>query len=309
MPRKVILDMDPGYDDALALCVALGANELDVVAVTATGGNVPPSQASRNLQALVEQLDPPRWPRIGAASADQLLRTDARHIHGADGLCGAHLPVAELANRHMSIKVLADEIRQAPGEVTLIATGPLTNIADLLRCDPELAASIGHLIILGGCVAAPGNVTAAAEFNMFCDAEAARQVFSSPVTKTLVPIDVTNQLVLTFDLLARLEQRQSRTTKLLQKILPGAFRSVRQQLGVEGIYAHDAVAVVAALRPALFTMETMYGDVETSGELTHGATIFDRRTNSTEQPNMDVAVEMDVAGVEAVIVQTIESAA
>lgn len=309
MPRKVILDMDPGYDDALALCVALGTTDLEVVAVTATGGNVPPAQASRNLQALVEQLDPPRWPRIGAASPEQVLRTDARHLHGADGLCGANLPVAELANRHTSLKVLADEIRQAPGDVTVIATGPLTNIADLLRCDPEIATSIGHLIILGGCVSASGNVTAAAEFNVFCDAEAARQVYRSPVTKTLVPIDITNQLVLNFDLLRRLEKCDSRTSALLQKILPGAFRTVRQHLGVEGIYAHDAVAVVAALRPALFTMERMYGDVETSGEITHGATVFDRRTNSSEQPNMDVALEMDVEGVEAVIIQAIESAA
>ncbi len=89
MPRKVILDMDPGYDDAVALCLALASEELDVVAVTATGGNVGPRQASRNVQAIIEQVDPPRWPRIGSASTEQILRTDARHLHGDDGLCGA----------------------------------------------------------------------------------------------------------------------------------------------------------------------------------------------------------------------------
>ena len=308
MPRKVILDMDPGYSDAVALCVALAAEELEVVAVTATGGNVGPKQTTRNVQAIVEQLDPKRWPRIGGASADQILRTDARHLHGEDGLCGANFEVAELANRHMSVKVLGDEIRRSPGDITVIATGPLSNIFDLLRYDPDLAGQIGHLIMCGGAVTAPGDVTPVAEFNIYCDSEAAQQVFASPVTKTLVPLDVTSQVMLRFDFLERLKSRNTRTSALLQRILPGAYRSARQHQGIEGIYVNDAVAVVAAMRPSLFTVERMYGDVETAGTLTHGATIFDRRANSVEQPNIDVAMEMDSAAVEAVIVQTLETA-
>ncbi|MCO6045489.1 nucleoside hydrolase [Aeoliella sp. ICT_H6.2] len=308
MPRKVILDMDPGYDDAIALCVALAAEELEVISVTATGGNVEPKLASRNVQALIEQLDPPRWPRIGAASPDQILRADARHLHGDDGLCGAHFQVAPLANQHLSVKVLGDEIRKSPGNITVVATGPLSNISDLLRCEPDLASKIGHLIILGGTVSAPGNITAAAEFNIYCDSDAASQVFRSPVTKTMIPLDLTNEIVLGFDFLERLKTLESRTSKLLQKILPGAYRSSRQHLGIEGINAHDAVAVVAAMRPSLFTTQRLYGDVETSGTLTHGATVFDRRPHSVEQPNMDVAVEMDAAAVEAVIVDTLRKA-
>lgn len=308
MPRKVILDMDPGFDDAMALCLALGSDDLEVIAVTATGGNVAPKLASRNVQALIEQLDPKRWPRIGAASPDQMLRVEARHLHGDDGLCGAHFQVAELANRHMSVKVLGDEIRKAPGDVTVVATGPLSNISDVLRCEPDLASMIGHLIILGGTVCAPGNVTAAAEFNIYCDSEAAAQVFRSPVTKTLVPIDVTNEIVLGFDFLDQLKQRESRTSTLLQKVLPGAYRMSRQQLGMEGIHVHDAVGVVAAIRPDLFTMERMFGDVETGGNLTHGTTIFDRRTNPTEQPNMDVAMEIDAEAATKLIVETLLAA-
>ncbi|WP_442484818.1 nucleoside hydrolase [Aeoliella sp. SH292] len=308
MPRKVILDMDPGYDDALALCVALAAEELDVIAVTATGGNVAPKLASRNVQAVVEQLDPVRWPRIGAASPEQMLRVDARHLHGDDGLCGAQFQVAELANRHLSMKVLADEIRRAPGDVTVVAMGPLTNISDLLRCEPDLASMIGHLIIVGGTVTAPGNVTAAAEFNIYCDSEAASQVFKSPVTKTILPMDITSEVMLGFDFLEKLKSQDSRTSALLQRILPGAYRSSRQHLGIEGIYVRDVVGVVAAMRPSLFTTERMYGDVETGGNLTHGATVFDRRPHSAEQPNMDVATEMDAAAVEAVIVETISRA-
>ncbi len=216
--------------------------------------------------------------------------------------------VAELANRHLSVKVLGDEIRKAPGDITVVATGPLSNISDLLRYDPDLARTIGHLIILGGAVEAPGNVTAAAEFNIYCDSEAARQVFKSPVTKTLIPIDVTNQVMLGFDFLDRMKARDSSTSRLLQRILPGAYRSVRQHLGLEGIPVHDAVAVVAAMRPALFTTSRLHGDVETAGELTHGATIFDRRSTTAEQPNMDVATEIDATAVEAAIVETLERA-
>lgn len=308
MPRQVILDMDPGYDDAIALCLALAAEELDVVAVTATGGNVEPEQASRNVQAVVEHLDPKRWPRIGAASPEQILRTNARHLHGDDGLCGAGLQVAELANRHRSVKVLSDEIRKSPGDITIVATGPLSNIADMLRYEPDLAGMIGHLIIRGGTLAAPGNVTAAAEFNIYCDSEAARQVFNSPVTKTVIPIDVTGEVILGFDFLERLKSRDSPSSMLLERILPGAYRAARQHLGIEGILVHDVVALVAAMRPALFTMQRMYGDVETAGELTHGETVFDRRAVTAEQPNMDVAVEMDAAAVESAIVESLDAA-
>lgn len=308
MNRKVLLDMDPGFDDALALALALAAPEVDVVAVTATGGNISPPQASRNVQALVEFLDPSLRPRIGRASDEQILRSDARHLHGPDGLSGANFDVAELVNQHTSLKVLSEEIRRAPHEVTILATGPLTNIANLIRSDPDIATLIGHLIIAGGTVSAPGNATAAAEFNVYCDSEAAKVVFQSPITKTLIPLDVSNQLTLGFEFLETVKRAKSRTAELLERILPGAYRSYRQWLGVEGIQVQAAVALVAALRPGLFTMRAMYADVETVGELTHGVTVMDRRSNSNERPNMDVAVEIEAAAVEATLLRLFEGA-
>jgi inosine-uridine nucleoside N-ribohydrolase len=297
MARKVILDMDPGVDDALALCLALAEDQLDVLAVTATGGNVPPEQATINVQALVEHLDPSRRPRLGAASLDQFIRADGGRIFGADGLCGAELAVAELHHRHPSVKVICDEVRAAPSDVTIITTGPTSNIAAALKQQPDLASIIGHLIILGGTLSGPGNITAAAEFNVYCDAEAARAVFHSRVTKTLIPIDISSRITFFYDLLERIPGDMSRTGRLLRRLLPGAFLAYRQSLGIEGIYVHDAVAVVAALHPELFTTERLYGDVETEGELTHGATVFDRRHQPEGQPNMDVVVDLDVAGV------------
>ena len=307
MARKVILDVDPGVDDAVAMCLALAAPELDVLAITAVGGNVPAEQATRNVQAIVEQLDPPRWPRLGAASSDQMLRVDARHLFGADGLCGTHFPCAELHHQRPSAKVIVDEVRAAPGDVTIVALGPLSNIAAVLK-QPDLAPLIGHLIIFGGTLSGPGNVTPAAEFNIYCDAEAAREVFRSQVTKTLIPLDVTTRILFGFDMLQKIPGDESRIGSLLQRLLPGAFRAYRQQLGLEGIHLHDAVALIAVMHPELFTTERMHGEVETEGTLTHGATVFDRRRFPESRPNLDVAVDVDEAAVADCIYRTLRAA-
>jgi inosine-uridine nucleoside N-ribohydrolase len=163
--------------------------------------------------------------------------------------------------------------------------------------------------MIGGTLGGPGNVTAAAEFNIYCDAEAARSVFHSPVTKTLIPIDITSRVVLSFDLLEKIPNGHSRHGELLRRLLPGAFRTYRQHLGIEGIHLHDAVAIIAALEPELFTTERMYGDVETDGTLTYGATVFDRRRNPDSRPNMDVAVDMDASAVTERIVNRLTRAA
>ena len=308
MARKVILDVDPGIDDAVAMCLALATPELDVLAITAVGGNVQADQATRNVQAIVEQLDPPRWPRLGAASSDQMLRIDARHLFGTDGFCGAHFPCAELHHQRPSVKVISDEVRAAPGDVTIIALGPLSNIAAALQQQPDLASIIGHLIILGGTVSGPGNITPAAEFNMYCDAEAARDVFRSQVTKTLIPIDVTTRILFGFDMLQKIPGDESRIGSLLKRLLPGAFRTYRQQLGLEGIHLHDAVAVVAAIHPELFTTERMHGEVETDGTLTHGVTVFDRRRHPENRPNLDVAIDVDEEAVADCIYRMLNAA-
>ena len=290
------------------MCLAICDPRLDVVAVTATGGNVPPEQATRNVQTIVEQLDPPRWPRVGAADPMQPLRTDRRALCGNDGLCGAEFRVAELHHRHSSVKLIADEIRAAPGELTIIAGGPLSNIANVLQREPDLATQVGHLIIVGGTLNGPGDVSAAAEFNTYCDAEAARHVLLSPVTKTLLPLDVSLTAELDIGLLDQLPGESSDVGRVLQAILPGAFRAYRQRLGLEGIYVPEALAVVAVAHPELLTTEALYGDVETSGALTHGATVLDRRQVGAGQPNMDVATAIDAEAAIDCILRTLQAA-
>jgi len=308
MPKKVIIDVDPGIDDAVALAMALFDPRLEVVAVTATGGNVPPEQATRNVQTIIGLLDPPRWPRIGAAARDQLLSADSRHIYGADGLGNANFPAAELHNVHPSEKVIYDEVRAAPEEITIVALGPLTNLALAFQRDPGLPAHIGSVVMAGGTVTASGNITPAAEFNVFCNPLAARAVFRSAITKSLLPLDVTEKLLFGFDFLDQIPDEFSRVGQVLRKILPHYYRTHRQMLGREGIHLRDAVALTAVTNPELFEFVEMAGDVETSGDLTQGATVFDRRSVREWRPNMDVAVNVEPAAVKDNILRCLKSA-
>ena len=266
MPRKVIFDVDPGIDDAVAVCMGLFDPNLEVVAITSVGGNVPPAQAARNVQVILSQMDPPRWPRIGAATApDQGLPTEGRRIFGPDGLGGVPFDVAVRRDLHPSEKVICDEVRAAPEAVTILACGPLTNIARAFLRDPQLPSLLGQLIIVGGTVTSPGNITPAAEFNIYCDPQAARTVFRTPCTKILVPLDVTNPVELTLDMLPRLPEESTRVGRFVRKILQAAFRGYRQDLGLEAIRIHDVVGLVALTHPELFTFAEMAGDVETMG--------------------------------------------
>lgn len=295
MPRKVIIDCDPGIDDAVALALALFDPRLDVVAVTATAGNVSAEQSGRNVQSIIEQLDPPRFPRIGTATPlDSSPGVDGRLLHGDDGLGNAGLQVSRLHHQHTSEKILCDEVRAAPEQITIICLGPLTNIARAFQRDPALPSLVGRLILAGGSVLAGGDVTAAAEFNMFYDPDGARQVFRSPTTKTLVPLDVTQQLAFNVGLLQELPGDFTRVGRFLRKIVPHAFRAYHQRLGRESIPLQAVVAWLAAAQPELFRMTEMTGDVETRGELTTGATIFDRRPNVPGRADMEVALEVDV---------------
>jgi inosine-uridine nucleoside N-ribohydrolase len=304
MPRKVIIDCDPGIDDALALTLALFDPRLEVVAVNAVAGNVSAERATLNVQAIVEQLDPPRYPRLGAATADDdVPYTDGRHLHGPDGLGGAGFAVSKLARQHVAEKLISDEVRAAPGDVTIICLGPLTNVARALTREPELVDLISRIIIRGGCVNGIGDVTPCAESNIYADPTAARTIFKSPITKTLIPLDVTNQVIWNLDLLEKLPADFSRAGRLVRAILPYLFRSHRQQLGLESIRLPDVVGLCAVLHPELFHTEELAGDVETGGEIATGTTIFDRRPNSPHRADIEVALEIDAAAVADCIVR------
>src|SRR5262249_12413381 len=184
MAEKVILVADPGIDGAFAIALALNDPGLEVLALAATAGNVPAEQATRNAHIIVEQIDPPRLPRIGAALAVDYER-HATDLHGPDGLGGQDFPSVELHHPTPGDKLIADTLRQHPNEVSVLVMGPATALARALDRDPEVARLINRLVVVGGAWHEPGDVSACAEFHFWCDPASARQVLRSGAPVTL----------------------------------------------------------------------------------------------------------------------------
>lgn len=304
MARKVIIDCDPGVEDAVALALALFDPRLEVIAITGVAGEVQAEQATQNIQAVIDHLDPARFPRVGAASAHLTAPlVETPKMSGEDGLAGEAWHVPQLAHQHSSDKIICDELRTDPELVTIVCLGPLTNIARAFQRDPSLANTVGRIIMLGGAVNGIGNVTPAAEFNMFYDPESAQTIFRSPTTKTLVPLDVTRAVTFGLDLIGELPSDNTRAGAFLRKLMTHSFRAHRQVFALESIYLHAAVGVMVAIHPELFEMRDLAGDVEIRGELTSGATVFDRRPECRPRANMEVAVEVDAVAVRDAVVR------
>ncbi len=310
MPQKIIIDADPGIGDALAIAIALADPELDVIALTAVGGAVSAVQAGRNLQALVEAIDPPKWPRIGQAEASQRMVeaesvapspewvSQQRLLHGPDGLGEFSVAVADLHHPRDAAKLMTELVREYPDEITLLTLGPLSNVALAADRDAGFLGSLRSLVCLAGTVASEGDVTAVAEFNVFHHPEAARVVLKNPTMKSIVPRDVSHKVMLTFDQFDRLGLSDAtRCGELFRSLLPFSLRAHRQYLGVEGIWLAEVTALAAISQPRLFKQTTLSIDVETEGQLTRGMTIFDRRQRPAWHNNVDALLEVDVQGV------------
>ncbi|MDR2346762.1 MAG: nucleoside hydrolase [Planctomycetaceae bacterium] len=287
MPKKVLLDIDPGVIDALAFCAMIFDSAVEVVAVTSVGGNVPAAVTARNLQALIEFIDPPRLPRIGMGTAADIdLPFDFCHLYGNDGLCGVALPVAELRMQHQAEKVICDTIRSDPENIMIICLGPLTNIARAFIRDPDLPNLVRHIYISGGTISRNGNVTPCAEFNIYADPIAAKTVLDSQCMKTIVPLDVTDDLIFTLDDLDKLIN-DNKVGQFYRNILLPVFRGYRQFYGMEGIHIQDLITYIAATRPKFTETEELPCDIETTNSLTRGVTVFDQRNKPKWKKNID----------------------
>jgi inosine-uridine nucleoside N-ribohydrolase len=300
MPHKVIIDADPGIGDALAIVLALLDPEIDVVGITATPGCVTGEAATRNVQGLVETIDPLKWPRLGCSETQIPVPEwqDAAAINGPTGLGDLELKVADLHHPRESAKLMTDLVKAEPHEITLLTLGPLTNVSVACERVPDFMSLLNGIVCLGGTVRHGGDVTAAAEFNIYANPVAARHVLMSPATKTLVPLDVTSRAVLTFDQSNRVPTDSfAPVGQLVAGLLSYSLRAYHQHLGLEGIKLHEVVALAAISQPRLFERRAMAMEIETRGEVTRGMTVFDRRGVPQWQTNIDVLTEVDVQGV------------
>ncbi|HCD1253938.1 TPA: ribonucleoside hydrolase RihC [Citrobacter amalonaticus] len=287
----IILDTDPGIDDAAAIAAALFAPQLDLQLMTTVAGNVSVEKTTRNALQLLHfwNADIP----LAQGAATPLLRPlrDAAYVHGESGMEGYDFvghdrqPLAKPA-----FIALRDALISAPQPITLVAIGPLTNIALLLMHYPECTFNIRRLVIMGGS-AGRGNFTPNAEFNIAVDPEAAARVFQSGIEIVMCGLDVTNQAMLTPDYLASLPTL-NRTGKMLHALF-SHYRSGTMRTGVR---MHDLCAVAWLVRPELFTVKPCFVAVETRGDYTAGTTVVDIEGRMSQPANVQVALDIDVAG-------------
>jgi inosine-uridine nucleoside N-ribohydrolase len=270
----VIIDTDPGVDDAFALLLAMRSPELQIEAITPVAGNVPLEITLPNALRMVEIAGRTDIPVAAGAKAPLVRRlVTAAYAHGENGLGGAVFP--EPKTKPVSkpaAEMIQQIIRRYPGEVTLITLGPLTNIGAALGSDSELAGMVRGLVMMGGSLSG-GNITPAAEFNVYVDPEAARMVFQSGIPITMVGLDVTRKTALTEDHLRQLSAGRGAVSQAAAKIARNAIEHNRAQGFLIGPNMHDSLALSAFLDPSILKFEDYYVDVEIAGELTAGETV------------------------------------
>ena len=273
-PFRVIIDTDPGVDDALALLLAMRSPELKIEGITAVAGNVPLELTLPNALRMVEisaRTDIP----VAAGAKSPLLRrlVTATYAHGENGLGGAVFPDPKLKPvAEPAAEFIRQTVRKYPGEVTLLTIGPLTNIAAALNSDAELAHLVKGLVMMGGSLSG-GNITPAAEFNVYVDPEAARIVFQSGIPVTMVGLDVTRKTSLTDEHVRVLEAAQNSVSQAAATIARNAINHNRERGFLVGPNMHDSLAVAGFLDPSILEFHDYYVDVETTGELTAGETL------------------------------------
>lgn len=307
MTIPVAIDTDPGVDDAIALMLAMRSPEIDVQLLTTVAGNVPVRVGTRNAKRLVALLNPSAWPIVAQGSATPLTAqlTSARHVHGDDGLGGnaSRFPVPRgLRAGTDGVEQLIAFTRRHGAQGIIIALGPLTNIALALQRAPRIMKTLGRLVIMGGAIRVPGNMSAVAEFNIFVDPQAADRVLGSGLSTVLVPLDVTRQVILTPAKIASLgRNRLALATKQITRVAARKFN---------GIAMHDSLAVAVAIDPTLVGLESLNVTVETQGLRTRGMTVADlRATANSQAAKISVATSVNATAMLAMLEQRVFASA
>ncbi|MBM4161668.1 MAG: nucleoside hydrolase [Ignavibacteria bacterium] len=282
MPKPILIDTDPGVDDALALILALRSPELSVKAITTVAGNVGVRKCTRNALKILRLMDLPQVPAVAQGASKPLCRRlfTAPEVHGEDGLGGIRWlsPLNRAKVPEHAADVIIRCCRTSAGRLTIVAVGPLTNLALAWKKDPAALRKAGRFITMGGAFRVPGNTGPVAEFNYFVDPEAAHTFLHSGLPITVVPLDVTQQVVL---MRKELEYRARRRANLVGKAILDFTRSymLRHKMtqGFNGGYLHDPLAVAAAIDDSIIETRRTHVDVETTGRFTRGMTVADFR--------------------------------
>lgn len=290
MPTRIILDTDTGVDDALAILLAMRSPEVQVEAITAVSGNAHVDRCARNILLTLETLNRDSIPDVAKGEAAPLVKplVIAGEVHGDDGLGGVTRllnpdgsrrypdPANRLSPVH-AVDLMLDRIGAYPDELTLIAVGPLANVARAIITHPARMRKLRQIVIMGGAFRVYGNVSPVAEFNIFVDPHAAQVVCQAGIPLIFVPLDVTQRAILTTETITRSAAQGSRLAAFVHDCTAHYVEFHRQRRNVDGCFMHDPLAVAVAFRPDLVDMVDARVDVETSGDLTAGMTMADLR--------------------------------
>ncbi|KIC11120.1 nucleoside hydrolase [Leisingera sp. ANG-M1] len=298
--RKIIIDTDPGQDDAVAILLALASpDELDLLGITCVAGNVPLELTSKNARITCEaagKTDVPVYAGSNAPLSRPLIT--AEHVHGQTGLDGPELwePQMPLAEGHGVDFIIGTLRREAPGTVTLCTLGPLTNIAAAFNRAPDIIERVQEVVMMGGAYFEVGNITPAAEFNIYVDPEAAEIVFRSGAPTTVMPLDVTHKVLATKPRVETIRALNTRVGHFTAEMLDFFERFDVEKYGSEGGPLHDPCVIAWLLKPELFSGRGVNVEVETRSDLTLGMTVADWWGVTDRAPNALFIGDADADG-------------
>ena len=295
MKKKVLLDCDPGHDDAIAIMLACASDALQVLGLTTVAGNQTGEKTYINALKILRLIkeDLPVAKGFNKPFIRNLVT--APEIHGVTGLDGAELPSPKIKPiKYHAMDFIIRTLLSVSERVYLIAIGPLTNIAGAVLKEPRIKEKIERIVLMGG-AAFDSNITPAAEFNIYVDPEAAKIVFESGIPITMVGLDVTNKALFTFKDIEALKKFSGRVSTVVAQLLVFYARAVRKVLGINGAPLHDALAVATVIDPSIVETKSLHVDIETQGEFTRGATVVDVHGVTRKRPNAEVAFGVDLS--------------
>lgn len=288
-PRKIIIDTDPGQDDAVAILLALAApRELDVLGITTVAGNVPLPLTAKNARIVCELAGRPDLPVFAGCDTPMTRKlVTAEHVHGKTGLDGPALPDPKmvLQDQH-AVDFIIETLRAEPsGAVTLCPLGPLTNIARAFEQAPDIVGKVKEIVLMGGAYFQVGNITPAAEFNIYVDPEAAKLVFGAGVPLVVMPLDVTHKALTTRARVEAFRELGTEPGRMVAEWTDFFERFDKEKYGSEGAPLHDPCVIAYLLEPDLFSGRMINVEIETSSELTLGMTVADWWGVTDRAPN------------------------
>lgn len=304
MTRKIIIDTDPGQDDAVALLLAFASPELEVLGVTCVAGNVPLALTTVNARKICElaaRADCDVYAGAEAPLSRPLVT--AENVHGKTGLDGADLPEPTMKLWPGAVDFIVEMVRAHPGAVTLCPLGPLTNIATALKKAPDLADKVQEIVLMGGGYFEQGNVTPSAEFNIYVDPEAAEIVLKSGAKIIMLPLDCTHQALTTPAHVAGFERMGTAVGDAVAGLTHFFERFDKEKYGSEGAPLHDPCVIAYLLKPELFSGRFVNVEIETESELTLGATVVDWWRVTKREPNATFIRSVDADGFFALLTE------